>query len=115
MHRYRGLFSFACYNTSMLTVLWPSAIATRAEIWRVLDLSGITKSVRESENFLKAGFVYLNGQRIYTIQETVEVGRVFLLELRFPNGITRGRQIFLSRPTRYKPRLNTPTTVYYKP
>ena len=99
----------------MLTVLWPSAVASRAEIWRVLDLSGLTKSGRESENFLKAGFVYLNGQRIYTLQETVEVGRLFLLELRFPNGIAHRRHIFLSRPTRYKPRLNQPDTPYYKP
>jgi hypothetical protein len=110
-----GFFILLCYTYLVITVRWPSAIATRAEIWRVLDLSGITKSVRDSRNYLRAGFVYLNGQRITTQKETVEVGSLFRLELRFPNGIVDGREIFLSRPTLYKPRLNQPDTPYYKP
>jgi len=99
----------------MLTVAWQSGIATRAEVWRVLDLSGITNSVRESKNFLRAGYVYVDQRQIFTMTETVEVGCKFLLELRFPNGIVKRELIFLVQPSRYKPRINTPDTPRYKP
>lgn len=99
----------------MLTVAWPSTIAPLAEIWRVLDLSGITKSVRESRNFLRAGYVYLNRRQVTSLREMVEVGSLFRLELRFPNGVVKGENIFLSRPVHYKPRVNTPDTPRYKP
>jgi hypothetical protein len=93
----------------MLNVAWPSAIASQAEVWRVLDLSGLTKSVRESKNYTLAGFVYVNGQRIFTLKETVAIGSSFRLELRFPNGVVDFRDIFLSRKINYKPRSNQPT------
>jgi hypothetical protein len=96
----------------MINVAWPSAIASNAEIWRVLDLSGLTSSVRESKNYILAGFVYLNGQRISTLRETVELGIQFRLELRFPNGVVEGRDIFLSRKINYKPRSNQPTVEF---
>lgn len=99
------------YVDMLLNVAWPSAIATHAEVWRVLDLSGLTSSVRESKNYLRAGFVYLNGQRVSTLRDTVEIGKQFRLELRFPNGVTQSREIFLSRKVNYKPRSNQPTTV----
>lgn len=99
----------------MLKVVWPSAVATRGEVWRVLDLSGLTKSVRESENFLKAGYVWLDDNHILSLRDTVELGRLFRLEIRFPNGVVRARNIMLVRPTRYKPRNNYPDTAYRKP
>ncbi|NBU69897.1 MAG: hypothetical protein EBS53_00365 [Bacteroidetes bacterium] len=94
----------------MINVAWPSAVAPQAEIWRILDLSGLTSSVRESKNYLKAGFVYVNGQRIFTMKETVAIGSSFRLELRFPNGEVQHKDIFLSRKVNYKPRSNQPTT-----
>lgn len=99
----------------MLTVRWPSAIATRAEVWRVLDLSGMTNSVRQSRNYVRAGFVFLNGEPIRTLKDQMELGRVYRLELRFPNGVVQGQNIFLSRPVLYKPRTNQPDTRYHKP
>lgn len=96
----------------MLNVGWPSAIATKAEIWRVLDLSGITNSPRESRNFIKAGFVYLNGVRVVSMSETVEVGSQFRLELRFPNSVIKGEDIFLRRIIHYKARSNQPKREY---
>lgn len=99
----------------MLTVAWPSAVATRAEVWRVLDLSGMTNSVRQSRNFVKAGFVYLDGEPIRTLKDQMDVGRPYRLELRFPNGVVQAQTIFLTRPVRYKPRTNQPDTRYHKP
>lgn len=98
----------------MLIVAWPSAIAMRAEVWRVLDLSGMTNSVRQSRNYVKAGFVYLNGDLISTLKDQMDVGRVYRLEIRFPNGVVQGQNIRLTRPVRYKPRLNQPDTRYNK-
>jgi len=77
----------------MTVVRWFSAIAKRAEVWRVLDLSGITKSVRESQGFTKSGYVYLNGSLVTSLKETVEIGVPFRLEVRFPNGVVSGKDI----------------------
>ncbi|NJL53696.1 hypothetical protein HC928_00225 [bacterium] len=84
-------------------------------MWRVLDLSGLTSSVRESRNYVRAGYVYLNGQPVYNLKDTVEVGSSFRLEIRFPNGYIEARNIFLSRPTRYRARINSPDTRFHKP
>lgn len=99
----------------MLTVTWPSSVATHAEVWRVLDLSGLTNSVRQSMNYLKAGFVFLDGNPISRLKDTVEIGKLFRLELRFPNGVTKAHNLMLVKPTRYKARLNQPNTEYRKP
>lgn len=66
-----------------------------AEVWRVLDLSGLTNSVRESLNYTKAGFVYLNGIRVSSLKERVQLGSTFTLELRFPNGRVKSEEITL--------------------
>jgi|SRR5690606_3035285 len=99
----------------MIRVAWPSAIATKAEVWRVLDLSGMTKSVRESRNFVRAGYIWLDGNHVLSLRDTVDVGRVFRLEIRFPNGVVRGENIMLVRPVRHKPRTNHPDKEYRKP
>lgn len=98
----------------MLIVTWPSAVATRAEVWRVLDLSGMTNSVRQSRNFVKAGFVYLNGNHITSLRDLMDVGRDYRLEIRFPNGVVQGQNIRLVKPVRYKARINQPDTRYHK-
>lgn len=99
----------------MLLVTWPSAIATHAEVWRVLDLSGMTNSIRQSRNFVKAGFVFLNGNSISNLRDQMEIGREYRLEIRFPNGIVQGQNVRLTRPVLYKPRINQPDTRYHKP
>lgn len=99
-----------------ITVQWPSALATRATAWRLLDLSGMTKSVRESRNFTRAGYFYINGNRTASLGATVEIGSPTTIELRFPNGVTLSQEIFVvPRPTgRQRPRENGPTTLYRK-
>ena len=99
----------------MLIVIWPSSVATHAEVWRVLDLSGLANSVRQSMNFIRAGLVFLDNQPIRSFKDKMEVGKDYRLEIRFPNGVVTGHDIRLSRPTHYKPRLNQPDTRYHKP
>ncbi len=99
----------------MLTVIWPSVKAREAEVWRVLDLSGLTSSVRQSENYLKAGFVYLNNDPVMSMTRMVAVGSVFRLELRFPNGVVQGANIMLTRPVLYPKRQSNPNTRFHKP
>lgn len=108
-------FSISAILFTVLTVVWPSAVATKAEVWRVLDLSGLTNSVRQSRNFVRAGYVWLNNEPIRTLRDQMELGRPYRLELRFPNGVIQGRNIFLRRPVLYKPRINQPDTRYHKP
>lgn len=74
-----------------VTIEWPSAIATHVEVWRLLDLSGLTSSVRESRNFTKAGFLYVNTRRITSLGHQVEMGSPTTLEIRFPNGVTKSK------------------------
>jgi len=97
-----------------MNVVWPSRIATHAEVWRVLDLSGLTNSPRESRNYVRAGFVFLNNEPIRSISDQMEIGKDYRLELRFPNGVIQGTVIRLVTPTYYKPRLNQPDTAYRK-
>jgi hypothetical protein len=79
-----------------MIVQWPSRVDKQANIWRVLDLSGMTKSVRDSRNFMKAGFVWINGNSVLSLKDMVEVGTTFTLELRFPSGKIVSRDIYLS-------------------
>lgn len=99
-----------------IIVQWPSAVAKRAEIWRVYDLAGLTKSVRQSKGFTKAGFAYINGRKVRNLKDTVEIGTPFDLELRFPNGRVITERIQLSN--KYygvrQPRSNEPTTLHYR-
>jgi len=88
-----------------IVVQWPAShVVEFAPIWRVLDLSGITSSVRESKNFTKMGLVYLNGN--LAKQDTlVRIGNLFTLEVRLPNGMSMSRHILLvHRPYHRKPR-----------
>lgn len=80
----------------------------------MLDLSGLTNSPRESRNYIRAGFVFLNGEPIRTIYDKMEIGQNYRLELRFPNGVKIGTAIRLVTPTYYKPRINQPDTAYRK-
>lgn len=66
-----------------------------AQIWRVLDLSGLTNSVRESRNYTKSGFVYMNGVRVSSLKDRVPLGSTFTLEIRFPNGRVKSEEITL--------------------
>lgn len=104
---------FLCYTVTM-NVIWPSRVAKHAEVWRVLDLSGLTNSPRESRNYVRAGFVFLNGEPIRSILDKMEIGRDYRLEIRFPNGVVQGMNIHLITPTYYRPRINKPDTTYRK-
>lgn len=101
----------------MITIAWPSLKKTvNAQVWRVLDLSGLTKSVRDSKNYTKAGYVYLNGMNVRSFRETVSTGCPFYLELRFPNGRTKGEDITIvpsSRLSTRTPRQTSPGTNHY--
>lgn len=78
----------------ILKVRWPSISATRAEVWRVLDLSGMTSSVRESKLYTRSGYVYVNGAPA-TLKTTMAIGENFRLEVRLPTGRKILRQIML--------------------
>jgi hypothetical protein len=101
----------------VITVVWPSAIARDAQIWRLLDLSGMTKSVRESRNFTRAGYLYLNGNKVSGLKALVSVGSQFTLEIRFPNGKITSRDIHLVLRPYYsgrKQRSSDPRTLNYR-
>lgn len=99
-----------------LKIQWVSVNATHCEVWRLLDLSGMTKSVRDSRNFTRAGFLYVNTNQVFSQRYRVEVGSTVLLELRFPNGRTRTQTIIPvpHRTGRQQPRQNTPTELNYR-
>lgn len=101
----------------MITVQWPSTTSQVAEVWRVLDLSGMTKSVRQSKNYTKAGFVYLNGQPIRGLKQTMTLGQKHTLELRFPSGKIVSQDVFLrsrSFSSVRNPRSLEPTDIRYR-
>ena len=96
----------------MIQIGWPTQKKqVNAQVWRVLDLSGLTRSTRESKNYTKAGFVYLNGNLMTSLKQTVSIGDPFTLELRFPNGRTKSSEIMLvpvNRLSNRKPREASP-------
>lgn len=96
---------------------WPTLQKqVNAQVWRVLDLSGLTRSTRESRNYTKSGFVYLDGNRITSLKQTVSIGDPFTLELRFPNGRTKSLEIMLvpvNRLSKRKPRETSPGTTQH--
>ena len=99
-----------------IVVEWPSVIALQAQIWRVLDLSGMTNSVRQSRNFTRAGYTFLNGNRVNGLKAIVALSSTFTLELRFPNGRIKSRDITLvNRPfSRGKARQSSATEIKFK-
>ena len=101
----------------MRLVPWPTVKQkVNAQIWRVLDLSGMTRTVRESNNYLKAGYVYVNGMNVTSKRTTVLLGDPFYLEIRFPNGRTMGYDLTLipsNRLINRKPRQASPGTNHY--
>jgi hypothetical protein len=108
-----GSFSYgeAAYSQDLIRVAWPAPHSQRfASVWRVLDLSGMTNSVRESRNFTRAGFAFLNGRKVRSLKDTVELGSIFTLELRFPNGVTKLAKVFLFPATRHTVKTSRVTT-----
>jgi len=75
--------------------MWPSAIPVDAQVWRVLDLAGLTSNVRESKRLALSGGVYVDGNQILTLQATVPMRTVFEIEIRLPGQPVVRRQIFL--------------------
>lgn len=93
-----------CYHLAVITVQWPGRNASAVEVWRVLDLSGMTNNVRESRNFTKSGYVFLDGNRV-GMRTKVPVGSTFSLELRFPSKKVVQRDIMVVHRM-YYPGLN---------
>lgn len=98
----------------MITVVWPSHRAKYAEIWRVLDLSGLTPHPRASEQAVRAQCVFLNGDLVQGLRDRVAIGRKFVLEVRAPQKVL-SREIFLVHQTLgpKKPRSQDPL-VYHR-
>jgi hypothetical protein len=120
------LFCIGIYK-DMIKIGWPTQQKqVNAQVWRVLDLSGLTRSTRESKNYTRSGFVFLNDSCITSLRHTVTLGDPFTLELRFPNGRIKGAEIMLVPTNRLitrKPRemspgnnpyLNDPPKFFYK-
>lgn len=101
----------------MIRVGYPAVrYITQANIWRVLDLSGLTRSVRESRNVLRSGWVFLNNNQVLSKKARVSLGVPFTLEIRFPNGRIRGEEIILFPIDSIlkKPRSNEPFKTFRK-
>jgi len=98
----------------MLYVAWPSRTATHAEIYRVLDLSGMCTSIRESKRYLQAGLVFLNNEVVLSLKDTVEIGKIFHLSLKLPKHAPINNLIFLTKATFGKPRNVGPLTIHRK-
>lgn len=80
----------------MIKVGWPTLRKdVAANVWRVLDLSGLTRSVRDSRNYTRAGYLYINGARVTSLKHTIPLGTKFRIELRFPNGRVQGLDVML--------------------
>jgi len=101
----------------MIEIGWPTLQKqVNAQVWRVLDLSGLTTSVRNSKNYTKSGFVYMDGNRVQDLRATVPLGSPFRLEIRFPNGRIKGEDIMLvpvNRLSKRKPRQTSPGSTPY--
>lgn len=69
-------------------------MSTVAHVWRVLDLSGMTTSPRQSSNYVKSNYVFLNGNQV-TMNTTVTLGSLFDLSIHFPNGREYTKQMIL--------------------
>lgn len=79
------------YLTHMsITVQWPSITATHAEVWVVLHLSGMAKSVRQAKDLAKRGLVQLNGGPV-DLRTKVAIGEFFTLEIL--SGVRKGSEI----------------------
>lgn len=101
----------------MITVVWPSYRAKRAHVWRVLDLAGLTAHPQASKQAFRAGCVFLNGERLWDIRHTVEIGTIFTLEIRFQNGKIITKELFLVNQmygTHHQQRSAEPLTRYYR-
>lgn len=82
-----------------------------------MDLSGMTNSVRQSRNVVKAGYVFVNGNNVHGLRDTVKVGSKFSLEIRYPNGKIQSRMIMLVNtpyPSVRNTRSNTPRELKYR-
>jgi hypothetical protein len=77
-------------------IQWPGFGLNRVEIYRVLDLSGLTSTPRKSNLFIKAGYVFIDGNRVSSIKETMEVGKPVLLSVRLPSGIIKEDTIMVT-------------------
>ena len=99
-------FSVLSANISRMTitVVWPSVIPGRANVWRILDLAGMTATHRQSRDVTRGGIVYLDGNNV-GLRDTISTGTTFLLEIRYPNRPHVRRNIFLANsPPRGRPR-----------
>jgi ribosomal protein S4 len=56
----------------------------------------MVKSTREAKNFTLAGFLYVNGDRITSLKHLVPVGDTVTIELRFPNGVVKTQDFYIT-------------------
>lgn len=76
-------------------IRWPGYGLNRVEIYRVLDLSGLSPNSRKSEIFIRSGYVFVNNDQVLSIKDTIEVGKTVLLSIRFPSGIIKEDNIMV--------------------
>jgi len=97
-----------------LTLEWPSHISPVANVWRLLDLSGMTRNVRESQGLVRSGYVWLNDVRVAGTKDLTPVGDRVRLEIRWPNGVVKARDIFIVSKSGHadRARSNSPTVLH---
>lgn len=99
----------------MIKVAWPTYnMDKKPQIWRLLDLSGLTNNVRQSKNYLKSGFVFVDGNPVRSLRDTVSMGAPFTLSLRFPNGRTFEHDMMVVTSVPGKQRSSDPFTKNYR-
>lgn len=81
-------------------------------VWRLLDLSGMTNSPRDSRNYVRSGFVFYDNRKA-NMRSRVQLGSTLTLEIRFPNGVVKSETIEVVMSNRLidrKPREASPGT-----
>jgi hypothetical protein len=84
----------------MRIIKWPGYGITHVEIYRVLDLSGLTNNPRQSKLFIKAGYVFMDNNPVFTIKDKMEIGLPSLLSIRFSNNTVK-EDIIMVIPRQY--------------
>ena len=80
------------------SVYWVgSSTNTHASAWRLLDLSGMTKSVRESSRLVKLGLVTVNTAKI-DLKTQLPIGGTYTVEITYATGIRHSMTFHLSHP-----------------
>jgi len=67
-------------------VVCPVLEHSQVDSWRLLDLSGISNSVRDSRDMVLAGMVTINGSPVRSLKHRSMTGEQITMEVTFQSG-----------------------------